>query len=110
MSAKKAQTPLESVQAELASAMIPWPEDYLTDLSPGAMLLLLRQMSMATMKALTGAALSLGEPADEHNDTVADCCNGVAAAIVGATHALVALEILPPEAEQALEEGASLEA
>jgi len=103
VSAKKAQTPLEVVQAELAKAMIPWPDDYLEDLSPGAVLLLLRQMAMASMKAVVGASLSLGEGPDEHNDTVADICNGVAAAIVGATHALVALELLPPEAEEALE-------
>lgn len=103
MSAKKAQTPLESVQAELSAAMIPWPDDYLADLSPGAILLLMRQMSMAALKAITAAALSLGEPADEANDTVAACVNGVAAAIAGATHALVALELLPPEAEAALE-------
>ena len=55
------------------------------------------------MKAITGAAVSLGEAPDEPNDTVAACVNGVAAAIAGSTHALVALEILPLEAEQALE-------
>jgi hypothetical protein len=98
-------TALESVQAELSDAMVPWPDDYVDGLSPQAALLLLRQMAMATMKVVTGATVALEMVDTEDIGAAGEVLNGVAAAIAGPTHALVALEVLPPEAEEALANG-----
>ena len=93
---------LEATQAELSGAMVPWPDDYVEELSPHAALLLCRQMAMATMKVITGAALSLDEDPDGDAGVLDEITNGVAAAIAGTTHACVALGVLPPEAEEAI--------
>ena len=96
-------TALETVQAELSAAMVPWPDDYVEDLSPQAALFLLRQLAMATAKVVLGAALSLEDDPEDDAGVIDEVNNGVAACVAGATHALVALEVLPPEAESALE-------
>jgi hypothetical protein len=96
---------LEAVQTELSALMVPWPDDYVEGLSPPAALLLLRQLAMATLTVVTGASASLEEDPDGPAGAVAEVLNGASMAVVGATHALVALGVLPPEAEQALEEG-----
>jgi hypothetical protein len=93
---------LEAAQAELSDKMIPWPDDYIEDLSPHAALFLLRQMSMGVAKVTLGAMISLAEDPEGDAGILAEIANGVAACVAGATHACVALEILPPEAEQAL--------
>lgn len=93
---------LDTAQAELAAGMVPWPDDYVEALSPHAALLLLRQMAMASLKVVAGATLSLGEDGDEMAGVVDEMVNGVAACIAGSTHALVALGVLPPEAEEAI--------
>ena len=93
---------LATVQAELSGAMVPWPDDYMDELSPPACLLLLRQVSMATLTAIAGGTASLGEEGDQDSGALGEILNGVAAAIAGATHACVALGILPAEAEEAL--------
>ncbi|WP_343576708.1 hypothetical protein [Mycobacterium sp.] len=94
--------PLAAAQAELSAAMVPWPDDYVEDLTPPAALLVLRQMAMATLKVVAGATISLGEDSDEPQPTVDQVLNGVAAAIVGSTSALVALGALPAAALDAL--------
>lgn len=94
---------LDAVQSELSANMVPWPDDYVEDLTPPAALFLLRQMAMATIRVVAGASVSLEEDGDEPSPTITEVLNGVAACIAGATHACVALEILPPEAEEALE-------
>ena len=94
---------IDAVQAELATLMVPWPDDFMEDMSPPAALLFLRQTAMATLKVIAGGALSLEEDGDEPSPTVTEVLNGVAACIAGATHSCVALELLPVEAEEALE-------
>lgn len=98
---------LDTVQSELSEKMVPWPDDYVEDLSPPATLFLLRQMAMAALKVATGAVLSLKEDGDEENPTLTEVMNGVAAAVAGATHACVALGVLPIEAEDAMASGES---
>jgi hypothetical protein len=99
------QTPLQAVQAELAAAMYPWPDDVMDDLTPQAGLVVLRQTAMQCLRMVTDAAGSLAADGNEEQPTISEVLNGVAAAVAGATHALVALGVLPAEAEQALEVG-----
>ena len=99
------QTILDAAQAELAAGTVPWPDDYVQDLTPPAALLLGRQMAMAVAVVCTAAMVSLDEGSDEPAGIEAEVLNGLAAAVAGFTHAMVALEILPPEAEAALEAG-----
>ena len=93
---------LTDVQAELSAAMMPWPDDVLEDLTPQAAIFYLRQCCMATAKIVLGAAISLGGDGDEEAGALDEVNNGLAMAVVGVTHACVALEILPKEAEEAL--------
>lgn len=95
----------EQATAELSAGMVPWPDDYVEDLTPSAALVLCRQMAMATLKVVMGGALSLDEDPDESAGVMDEIVNGCAAAVAGLTHACVALELLPVEAEEALEAG-----
>lgn len=96
-------TPLEMAQAELSDAMVPWPDDYLDDLTPPAAFLVLRQAALVCLKVATGAAASLVDEGSETQPVADEVLNGIAAAVAGSTHALVALGVLPQEAEVALE-------
>ena len=97
---------LEAVQGELSRLMWPWPDDYVEEASPPAALFYGRQLAMALLKVATGAVISLGEEAEADPGVAHEVLNGAAMAVAGLTHALVALEVLPVEAEQALEAGA----
>jgi hypothetical protein len=98
-------TALEQAQAELADSFTPHPDEFMDAYSPQAALLFLRQVSMACLKVVTGAAASINGGEDEEQPTLNEVLNGVSAAVAGSTHALVALEVLPIEAEEALVKG-----
>ena len=98
---------LDQAQAELARLMWPWPDDYVEEASPPAALLYGRQLAMALLKVATGAVVSLGDDVTDDPAVAHEVLNGVSMAVAGMTHALVALEVLPVEADQALVEGAS---
>jgi AhpD family alkylhydroperoxidase len=93
---------LGAAQAELADGLVPWPDDFMDSLSPPAALLFARQVTMKTLQMATGAAASLAEGPDEPQSVVSAVLNGCAMAVAGTTHALVALGLLPKEAEEAL--------
>lgn len=104
MSTEEPTTPTwRAATDELATAMVPMPDDYLEDLSPPAAVLVLRQMAMATAKVVLGATLSLGEDEAGPDGALGELLRGVMSAVAGATHACVALDLLPPEAETELE-------
>lgn len=98
-------TALESAQAELAEAMTPWPDEFMFSYSPQAGLLFGRQVAMCLLTMVTDAAASLGADGGDSAPMLHEVLNGVAAMVAGATHALVALEVLPVEAEEALTAG-----
>ena len=98
-------TALELAQAELSEAMTPWPDEFMYDYSPQAGLLFARQVSMCLLKMVTDAAASLGADGEDSAATLHEVLNGVAAMVAGSTHALVTLEVLPPEAEEAITSG-----
>jgi hypothetical protein len=118
---------LEAVKAELAKLHFPWPADFLPDATPQAGIEYGRQVASVLLGMVTDAAASLAGPAvvlkstdglakavgpaeldtrgDEDQPVVSEVLNGVAMMVVGATHALVALGVLPVEAEEALSVG-----
>ena len=98
-------TSVDLAMAELAESMIPHPDQFLEDYSPPAALLFGRQVAMVCLKIAAGAAASLDVDRDEEQPVLSKVLNGVAAAVAGFTHALVALEVLPVEAEEALAAG-----
>ena len=98
-------TALETAQDELAKSMMPHPDEFMEDYSPQAALLFLRQVAMSSLRTCTAASASLGADEDEEVPAATEVLNGVAAAVVGSTHALVALGVLPLEAEEALVNG-----
>lgn len=96
---------LERVQAELAEGMAPLPELWAYDYSPQAALLYAWELAKTVMSMQTAGAQALAGDTDELQPVVTEVLNGVAAALAGYTHALVALEVLPPEAEEAIASG-----
>ncbi len=93
---------LELALAELADSMTPHPSEFMADYSPGAALLFLRQVAEQMLGILAGAAASVMAEPDEEQPVLSEALNGVAACLAGSTHALVALGVLPVEAEDAL--------
>lgn len=98
-------SPLEAAQAELAEQLVPWPDDFMESLHLNTGLLFARQTSMALMKVAQAFFLGLDLPPDEPQPVVDEAINGITASIVGLTHALVALGVLPEDAEKALQAG-----
>lgn len=96
------RTLLEVAQDELADSMAPFPEDFMETYSPPAAFLFLRQCAMVALKIATGAAASLAGEADETEPVAVEVLNGIAMCVAGATHALVSLDVLPREAEEAM--------
>lgn len=96
---------LTQCQDELSGLMWPWPDDYVEEASPPAGLLYGRQLAMALLKVAVGAVASIAGDVEDDPTTAHEVLNGVATAVAGFTHALVALEVLPPEAEEALAAG-----
>lgn len=95
-------SPFQSGQVELSKLGVPMPQDFMTDLSPVAALLFLQSCAEATLSVVTGASAADDDPKDEVNPTISEVLNGISAALAGSVHALVALEVLPPEAEEAM--------
>jgi hypothetical protein len=93
-------TSLEAAQAELAESMVPWPDDFMMDYHLNSALLFARQVAMCTAKVAVAFANNVAESPDEPQPVLDEVQNGIAAAVMGLTHALVALEVLPPEAEE----------
>lgn len=99
------ESALELAQAELAEAMVPWPDEFMKDYTPQAGLLFARQVAMCCLTMVTDAAASLASDSAGEETTVHEILNGVSAAVAGLTHALVTLEVLPKEAEEAMVHG-----
>lgn len=95
-------SPMQSAQVELSKLGVPMPNDFMTDLSPIAALLFMQACAEATLSVVTGATAADDDPKDEVNPTISEVLNGISAALAGSVHALVALEVLPPEAEAAM--------
>ena len=123
-------TPLETAQAELAESKTPFPDLFMFDYTPQAGLLFGRQVAMCLLKMVTDAAASLtyaspevlavdaaddnavmgalDSARDEEQPVVSEILNGVAMAVAGLTHSLVAIGLLPAEAEEALSNGVAI--
>ena len=95
-------SPMQSAQVELSKLGVPMPNDFMTDLSPIAALLFLQSCAEATLSVVTGATAADDDLKGEVNPTISEVLNGISAALAGSVHALVALEVLPPEAEAAM--------
>lgn len=95
-------TALEQAQDELANSMIPHPDIFLEDYTPQAALLFARQVAMATTKICMTWVRDTSTDLSEESPAANGMMNGCAAGVVGFTHALVALGVLPLEAEEAL--------
>lgn len=93
---------LGAAQAELSDATMPVPGDFLEDLSPQAAGLWCWEAAKSLLTIVTAAATSLGADPSEEQPSVHEVLNGAAASLAGLTHMLVVLDVLPPEAEQAM--------
>jgi hypothetical protein len=93
---------VEAVLAELAESFVPHPDEFLDDFTPQAAMMFGRQVSMKLLQIATGAAASLSDDSEGIEPVVSEFLNGAALAVAGHTHALVAVGVLPKEAEEAL--------
>jgi hypothetical protein len=95
-------TLLEDVKQELADHMIPHPDWIDKELGPEAALFYAYQVAEVIMPIAVAACVSLNVDPNEEQPVLSELLNGCAAAYVGYAHALVALAVLPPEAEEAI--------
>ena len=98
----------ESGQVELRKLGVPLPSEFMVDLSPIAALLFLQDTAEGALRCLTDAVARDNEDGAEVQPVVSEVLNGMTAALAGTIHALVALEVLPPEAEAAMTDAARL--
>jgi len=102
-----APTSLDQAQAELATTGIPHPEVFLKSYSPPAAFLFVRQCALVLGEMCVDAAITTGKEEGDDQPVVTEVLNSVAQLIAGSTHALVALGVLPVEAEEALSNDAN---
>jgi hypothetical protein len=98
-------TALQQCQSELADASAPSPSWMEEDLLPAAALYYTWEVNKVALTIATAAMASLGDDVDIDDPTVHNVLNGVSAAVAGLTVALVALDVLPKEAEEAITSG-----
>lgn len=97
-----ALTPLEAAKVELMKLGVPMPQDWMQHLSPVSALLVLQNVCEAAVTVMSGAFADPSNELDPDSPVAAEVLNGVTAGLAGSVHALVALEVLPKEAEEAL--------
>jgi hypothetical protein len=98
------RTPLEAAKVELSKLGVPMPQDWMESLTPVAALLVLQATAEATLGVLAGAFADPANELDADNPVAGEVLNGVTSGLAGAVHALVALEVLPQAAEDAMTE------
>ena len=96
---------LDAANTELAKSMMPHPEEFLPSYSPPAAMLFLRQCCLKLGEMLVAASERTAEEDGDDQPVVVEALNAIAMCIAGSTHGLVALGVLPPEAEEALGDG-----
>jgi len=95
---------LEAVQRELAATMVPHPEEFMTDYSPQAGLFFLRQVAMETMRIVGAACKSLEAEGEDQAPAALEALAATMVCVTASTRGLVALDVLPAEALEAVEE------
>lgn len=98
------QPTLDQVQGELAKLAVPAPSEWMEDLTPPAALLYMKAVAESAMTIVAGAVKDAPPEGEDADDLAAALVSGCAMALAGATHALVALGVLPEAAEEALEQ------
>ena len=99
-------TPRDAALALMVNRGVPTPSDWLPDFPLPSALFILGEVVRGVYESAVIFFGEMDSEGDEVDDTAAEVMNGLAAALAGSTHALVAMELLPPEAEQAMEEAA----
>lgn len=94
--------PHEMAKAELASAMIPAPEDQVTDLTPIGALYLLEQMGWAVLTLWTAHAEDQVSEADDVTSDLATTLQGIGTCVgmldeICARIGVLPLEAVPPK-------------
>lgn len=98
-------TALEFCQAELAGAKAPDPGWIEQDLTPATAIYYGFEVAKVLLTIATAAAASLEEDPNQDQPVMTEVLNGAAFALAGYIHALVALEVLPKSAEEAMASG-----
>jgi hypothetical protein len=96
------QTPRDAALALMVNRGVPTPSDWLPDFPLPSALFILSEVARGVMESAVVFFGEMNDAGDEVDDTAAEVMNAVAQCMAGATHALVSLELLPPEAEEAM--------
>jgi hypothetical protein len=99
-------TPRDAALAELTNKGMPAPSEFMPDFDLPPALFILREVVQGAMESAVIFFGKMAESGDEVSDTAAEVFNAIAQCMAGATHALVALEMLPQAAEDAMMEAA----
>jgi hypothetical protein len=96
---------LSDCEAELTPAHAVLLESIEEDLTPQAALYFCWEMAKVALTIATAAAASLADPDDDNQPVLSEMINGVSEALAGYTVALMALDVLPPVAGEAMKSG-----
>lgn len=98
-------TALDDARTELGTKAVPMPDFLEEDVTPVTALYWLWEASKVGLGIATAFAQNLQLDGDEEQPVITELLNGASFALAGMTHALVALEVLPKEVEEALGNG-----
>jgi hypothetical protein len=93
----------EYAKSVLAQSGVMTPEQLLDEVEPGPALVFLRECIVMVTAILAGSVVDAEAPPPEAEEAFSGAAVGLAQALLGITHALVELRVLPTEALEALE-------
>lgn len=96
--------PKEAALQDLVKRGVPTPTDFMPDLEFFSGLYFLREVATGAVARGVVFFAELDQGGDEVDETAAEVLGSLSEALQYATHALVALGLLPQEAEDALSE------
>ena len=94
---------VEYAKTQLFQHGVYHPEELLDEMETGPALVFLRDAIVMVIAILAGSVTDADAPPKEAEEAYAGATQGLAKALVGITHAMVELRILPTEALEALE-------
>lgn len=97
-------TPKDAALAQLVNFGVPTPTDFVPHMELPSALFFMRDLATAIQERAVVFFGEMAQVGDEVDDMAALVFNGVSACMAGSTHALVALGMLPQEAEDGMTE------
>jgi hypothetical protein len=100
------ETPRDVALALMVNRGVPVPSNWVPDFPLPSALFILSEVARGVMESAVVFFGEMDQAGDEVDDKAAEVLNALSSCMAGATMALVALDLLPQEAEDAMTEAA----